>query len=108
MLYYRIVNGIAEGAQLDINGFDGVWAEESEGFGSGDLYDEENGWSHPVKTTEEVEVEAREWRNRELESSDYIVPLTDHPKQSATLTYRQELRDWPTTDDFPGIKPVAP
>ena len=105
-MYYRIINGIAESKQLDINGFSGVWAEEEEGFSFGDLYDEDNGWSHPVKTSEEIETEARQWRDNELQSTDFIVPLTDHPDHAATITYRQELRDWPSTDAFPDTKPT--
>jgi hypothetical protein len=62
----------------------------------------------PPPTAEDIEWEATEWRNNELISTDYIVPLTDHPDQSATLTYRQELRDWPSTDAFPETKPVKP
>jgi hypothetical protein len=62
----------------------------------------------PPPTAEEIELEAKKWRNDELQSTDYIVPLTDHPDQSATLTYRQELRDWPSTDAFPETKPIKP
>jgi hypothetical protein len=51
----------------------------------------------------------RDWRNSELESTDFIVPLTDHPKHLAYLTYRQELRDYPSQSDFPnGTRPVKP
>jgi len=107
-MYYRIKNGVAESCQVDINGFSGVWAAEEDGFTVGDLWNEDDGWSHPIKTTEEIEAEAREWRDSELQGTDFIVPLTDHPDQTATLTYRQELRDWPSTDAFPDTKPVAP
>ena len=62
-MYYRIKNGIADSKQLDINGFDGIWAPEEEGFDVGDLWNEDDGWSHPVKTTEELEAEARLWRD---------------------------------------------
>tara|TARA_R110002167_G_scaffold265474_1_gene472215 strand:+ start:619 stop:942 length:324 start_codon:yes stop_codon:yes gene_type:complete len=105
-MYYRIKNGIAESKQLDINGFPGIWAAAEEGFVEGDLYDEDNGWSHPILTAEEIEAEARQWRDSELQSTDYIVPLTDHPDHAATITYRQELRDWPSTDAFPDTKPT--
>lgn len=50
----------------------------------------------------------RKWRNQELKNTDFIVPLTDFPNHAAWVTYRQELRDWTTTFDFPNIKPVAP
>ena len=54
-------------------------------------------------TSEEV---AREWRDQELNQTDHIVPLTDHPDHAATLAYRVALRDWPSTSDFPLTKPV--
>ena len=49
---------------------------------------------------------AREWRDSELKSTDWIYPLGDHPKHAAYVTYRQKLRDWPSTADFPAKKPV--
>jgi hypothetical protein len=71
------------------------------------------GWSYdgtsfaaPVKSQEEVENEAKQWRDNELQSTDFIVPLTDHPDHAATITYRQELRDWPSTENFPNTKPT--
>ena len=51
--------------------------------------------------------DARSWRDRELLATDYIVPLTDHPQRSAYMTYRQNLRDWPSTSDFPDTKPTV-
>ena len=107
-MYYRIINGVAESKQSDINGFSGVWAVEEEGFGFGDLWTEDDGWSHPVKTTEELEAEAREWRNKELEQTDSIVAITDHSNHTALMSYRQELRDWTDTSDFPATKPTKP
>lgn len=100
--------GVAVSKQLDINGFSGVWVVEAEGFDLDDWYSEENGWSKPILTTEEQEAEARQWRDRELEETDFIVPLSDYPNRDAWLTYRQQLRDWTATDDFPETKPVAP
>ena len=45
----------------------------------------------------------------EAAASDFIVPLTDHPKHAAYMTYRQELRDYPAQQDFPnGTRPVKP
>jgi len=67
------------------------------------------GWSYdgtsfikPVETPERAKI----WRDSELKGSDYIVPLTDHPDHAATITYRQELRDWPSTENFPNTKPT--
>lgn len=51
---------------------------------------------------------AKTWRNKELRSTDFIVPLTDYPNHASWLTYRQELRDWTATEDFPNTKPTAP
>ena len=107
-MYYRIINGIAESKQADINGFDGLWAEKSEGFTTGDLYDEDNGWSHPVKTSEELEAEGREWRDEELKETDSIVAITDHSNHTALMSYRQELRDWTDKEEFPNTKPTKP
>lgn len=71
------------------------------------------GWSYdgtsfaaPVKTTEEFEADAREWRDSELSSTDRIAQTPDYPNRDAILVYRQELRDWPTTGDFPNTKPT--
>ena len=59
--------------------------------------------------TEEVEPagpEGRDWRDSELEQTDFIVPLSDHPQRAAYMTYRAALRNWPSTSDFPATKPV--
>lgn len=70
--------------------------------------------TYAIETTPEVpaeaaqqiaEQEARQWRNTELETTDYIVPLTDHPQHAAYMTYREALRDWPSTEDFPDTRP---
>ena len=65
---------------------------------------------HFIEDSEEVNTEdnARAWRNGEIAGTDYIVPLTDFPNYSSWITYRQQLRDWPSTDDFPNIKPTQP
>ena len=51
------------------------------------------------------EQKARMWRDMELSATDYIVPLTDHPQRAAYMTYREALRDWPSTDSFPDTRP---
>ena len=51
-------------------------------------------------------VTAREWRDGELYSTDWIVPVTDHPDREDYLLYRQALRDWPSTPSFPDTKPT--
>ncbi len=67
------------------------------------------GWSYngtsftkPPETPERAKI----WRDSELKGSDFIVPLTDYPNHAAWITYRQKLRDWPSTDSFPDTKPT--
>lgn len=57
------------------------------------------------ENTLSVEIEARQWRDNELERTDRFVPITDHPQHAAYLAYRQALRDWPSTADFPDTRP---
>ena len=79
-------------------------------------YEKKTFWESPVVEigTEEEELQkqlidnATVWRNAELKATDFIVPTTDYPNHAAWLTYRQQLRDWPTTSDFPNTKPTAP
>ena len=59
-----------------------------------------------MEDTLSTEQYARVWRDEELNTTDYIVPLSDHPSRTATMTYRAALRDWPTTSDFPATKPT--
>ena len=46
------------------------------------------------------------WRDGELTATDWIIPTTDHPQHADYIVYRQALRDWPATDDFPLTKPT--
>ena len=48
----------------------------------------------------------REWRDKELQQTDWIAQTPDHPQRDAYLTYRTKLRDWPSTGDFPATKPT--
>ena len=60
---------------------------------------------NPEPTEPTAEEAARMWRDMELSATDYIVPLTDHPQRAAYMTYREALRDWPSTDSFPATRP---
>lgn len=60
----------------------------------------------PAKSPVPAESTARNWRNEELEATDYIVPLSDHPQRAAYMTYRTALRDWPSTENFPDTRPT--
>jgi len=53
-----------------------------------------------------TELEAREWRDFQLMSSDGIVKIPDHAQKSEYITYRAALRAWPSTSDFPDTKPT--
>ncbi|MDA8788858.1 phage tail assembly chaperone [Porticoccaceae bacterium] len=48
---------------------------------------------------------ARRRRNELLQETDWIANTSDHPQYSVYMTYRQELRDWPSTANFPDIRP---
>ena len=111
-LYFEIQNGVinniydVDDPQPDFDHFEGynegiTWLEHSGDYDAGDLYD-----GTTLSYGAETLSKAREWRDNELQSTDFIVPLTDHPDHAATITYRQELRDWPSTASFPSTKPT--
>jgi len=54
----------------------------------------------------ELEQDARKWRDEELVSTDNIAIIPDWPNRASYLIYRQTLRDWPATPDFPDIRPT--
>jgi hypothetical protein len=61
----------------------------------------------PEQTEGQIKAFHRDWRNDELARTDFIVPLSDHPQRDAYLTYRQALRQWPETSEFPlGTRPT--
>ena len=47
------------------------------------------------------EQKAREWRDEQLAATDDLARIPDYPNSAILLEYRQALRDWPNTDDFP-------
>ena len=59
-----------------------------------------------MSTPEIIAEDARNWRNHELQMSDFIVAISDHAKRADYMTYRTALRDWPSTSDFPDTKPT--
>lgn len=57
----------------------------------------------------EKQAVAINWRNDELIATDEIARVTDHPKHTEILEYRQALRDWPASENFPdNDRPVNP
>jgi hypothetical protein len=65
-------------------------------------------WTDPNPTPVEptAEEEGRMWRNSELASTDEAAKIPDWPNRANILVYRQDLRDWPSTQDFPDTKPT--
>lgn len=55
---------------------------------------------------EEKAYSARQWRDAELIRTDTLMLLSDYPGKEALTAYRQALRDWPSTTDFPDTRPV--
>lgn len=49
---------------------------------------------------------SREWRDNELVATDIVAQTPDWPNRDAILVYRQALRDWPSTEDFPDTRPI--
>lgn len=86
---------------------DGVWVtqEPTDGQAYRKLLD---GFAFETSTyfSAPAEGEARMWRDSELDATDYIVPLTDHPQRDAYIEYRTALRGWPSTQSFPDTRPV--
>ena len=62
-------------------------------------------WIAPTPVEPTAEEEGRMWRDGELGSTDFIVPLSDHPQRDAYIVYRESLRAWPSTSLFPATRP---
>ena len=69
---------------------------------------EDKGWTIAVKQDADSAELARMWRDSQLASSDWSVPVTDHPQHADYAAYRIALRNWPSTEDFPSVKPLTP
>jgi hypothetical protein len=108
--YFKVENNtITEAitAEADfISNLSGTWVLKQDGFGIGDTYEDGSFSKPPIPSM--TEEQAREWRDSELKATDFIVPTTDYPNHAQWLTYREQLRDWPSTDDFPETKPTKP
>ena len=60
----------------------------------------------PALTQSQINAEAKLLRDGELAATDNISQTPDFPNRDKYLTYRQALRDWPSTSDFPDKKPT--
>lgn len=77
-------------------------------YKNGEFTDEEGRTIEERKAHNKLVYE-RSWRDSELQSTDFIVPLVDHPKHTAYIRYRTELRNYPSQPDFPnGERPIKP
>jgi hypothetical protein len=56
--------------------------------------------NHKIKLDNE-----KAWRNSELAKTDLLILLPDYPYKEQLTVYRQALRDWPSTTDFPDTRP---
>lgn len=63
-------------------------------------------WVDPAPVEPTAEEAARQWRDGELARTDIAATVSDYPNAEAVLTYRQALRDWPATDNFPETRPT--
>ena len=59
----------------------------------------------PTPTQPTAEEAARMWRDMELAVTDKAAQTLDWPNRDNILTYRQALRDWPSTSSFPSTRP---
>ena len=77
-------------------------------------YPTSDGYSHEVVDTTPSDatllarktIEARMWRDQELLRTDSLMGLSDYPNTANLTTYRQELRDWPSSGNFPNTPPT--
>ena len=92
---------------------DGDWAEVDESYelSVGELYRIEvckGGYqTQRYSLPPTLETQERNWRDSELLRTDQIMLISDHSKITEITTYRQALRDYPASKDFPnGSRPI--
>lgn len=94
------VKSVKEGYVLQANE---MLADDFDSSIMGKTYDAETGTF--AFTQAQIEDQERAWRNAELSRTDTLMLLPDYPGKEALMTYRQALRNWPNTSDFPNTKP---
>lgn len=55
---------------------------------------------------DDSEIDAKVFRDQKLKETDAISMIFDHPLNLNYQRYRQNLRDWPSTDGFPDIETI--
>ena len=63
-------------------------------------------YEHYEEDFSHLVIEAKEWRNSELSRTDLLMLVSDYPYKESLVVYRAALRDWPSTEDFPVVRPV--
>lgn len=71
-----------------------------------ELYEDAGADKHLEMENDDFEKYQKDWRDSELKNTDWIISVSDHSQRDAYITYRQELRDWPSTNNFPDIIPT--
>jgi len=62
-------------------------------------------WSIANKQDTDSAGLARAWRDMELAATDQVSYILDWPNRDNIISYRQALREWPSTSNFPGTRP---
>ena len=87
----------------DGNVLNRIVAEEAYVKANYEHYEEDTTPDYPVYTEEQM---MRHWRDSELQRTDVLLLLPEHPDKDSLTDYRQALRDWPSTSDFPDTQPT--
>ena len=66
---------------------------------------EEVVYSIPPEPVDSQELFGKEWRDEQLNQTDILMTVPDYPYKEQLTAYRQALRDWPATEDFPDTRP---
>jgi hypothetical protein len=125
-MWARIENGtVVETTDIDpIERFhpDLFWQACPTGTRPGWTLEEDEFLPPPTIPASDLADAERVWRNNELQSTEWLVtrhrdeqalerpPTLTSEQYSELLIYRQALRDWPQTGDFPDVefRPIAP
>jgi hypothetical protein len=100
MSVFKILDGVGG------NVINTVVAEEDFVSANYDYYEIVDDELTTEQLTQAKELEARTWRDSELVATDQASQTPDWPNRDNILTYRADLRDWPSTADFPDTSPT--
>lgn len=98
MARYKIT--YADGSTNEVIGGEAFCKEVTKDGGSYEII------NSPALNQNQINAEAKLWRDEELANTDNIAQTPDFPNRDKYLTYRQALRDWPSTSNFPDKKPT--